>query len=115
MTGPFLPMLSGRIPRFERIVGDTVAYLRSVAPDDLDGVRISIAAIPTTEQHREAGMDRWHLLPPHDVVLFRVPIERLARLSSADPAEYRDHVEQVVVFAVSELTGKPPETFLPDE
>lgn len=86
-------------------VGETLGYLNSIAPELMAPVRVSVAPMPLEDQHGD-GMDRWHIAPPDQVILFRVPIERLAGMSlssQADQSRYREYVERTVVAAVSEL------------
>ncbi|NLT26528.1 MAG: hypothetical protein GXX90_07750 [Microbacteriaceae bacterium] len=104
-AGPHLPQLTGRIPRFMQAVSETLGYLNSIAPEQMAPVRVAVAPMPADDQHRD-GMDRWHIRPPHEVILFRVPIERLAGMplsNYADQSRYREYVERTVVAAVSEL------------
>lgn len=116
-AGPYLPQLTGRIPRFMQAVGETLGYLRAIAPDLMTDVRVSVAAMPVTDSHDD-GMDRWQVRRPNEVVLFRVPIERLARLSlssQADQIRYREYVERTVVMAVSELLDGRIDNYLADD
>jgi hypothetical protein len=104
-TGPWLPQLTGRVPRFHLIVAETLGFLRAMAPEQLAPVRIFTAPMPADDQHRD-GMDRWQVRPPHEVILFRVPLERLAKLSLSDPRDqirYREYIERAVISAVNEL------------
>lgn len=113
-AGPFLPQLTGRIPRFMQSVAETLGYLQAIAPELMADVRISVAPMPASDQHRD-GMDRWQIRPPNEVILYRVPIERLARLSlssQADQPRYREYVERTVVMAVSELLDGRLDEFL---
>lgn len=107
VAGPFLPMLTGRELRFEQHVLDAMAYLRSVDPERLAGVRIDVANMPDSAQHDD-GIDRWHIVPPNRIVLFRVPIDRLAKLHCSDPVHYRALIERTVLLAVSDLLDIDP-------
>ena len=115
-AGPHLPQLTGRIPRFMQSVSETIGYLNSIAPEQMAPVRVAIAPMPLEDQH-EDGMDRWHIRPPHEVILFRVPIERLAGMSlsnQSDQSKYREYIERTVVAAVSELLGDDFDELLGD-
>lgn len=108
--GPFLPQLTGRIPRFHQVVAETLGFLRGMAPEQMAHVRVLIAPMPVDEHDHRGfvadGMQRWRLHPPHEVVLYRVPIERLARMPLSNPSlqpQYREYVERTVIAAVSQL------------
>lgn len=107
VSGPLLPMLTGRVPRFERIVAETMDFLRMANPGRLDLVRVEIGNLPLELQHDD-GIDRWHVEQPDRIVLYRVPIDRLAHLHCSDPHHYRVHVERCVVEAVAELLDVDP-------
>ncbi|MFD2674540.1 hypothetical protein [Gulosibacter bifidus] len=109
-TGPFLPQPTGRIPRFNQVVGETLGFLRGMAPEQMRDVRVLISPMPVDERdHRGMpadGMQRWRCNPPHEVVLYRVPIERLARMPLSNPElqpQYREYVERTVIAAVGQL------------
>ncbi|WP_146137480.1 hypothetical protein [Gulosibacter molinativorax] len=105
VAGPHLPQLTGRIPRFHQVVGETLGFLRTVAPEQMKDVRVGIAPMPAAEQ----GVDnssRWHVQDEHSVVIFRVPIERLVGISLSEPRDqirYREYVEHTVMLAVNDL------------
>lgn len=104
-TGPYLPQLTGRIPRFYQSVTETLGFLQAMAPDLMADVHVGIAAMPAEQQHAEA-LDMWQVHRPGNVVIYRVPVERLARISLSNPADqpaYREYVERVVISAVNEL------------
>lgn len=104
-AGPLLPQLTGRVPRFHLIVAETLGFLRAMAPEQMARVHIFTAPMPTDDQHRD-GMDRWQIRPPNDVILYRVPLERLAKMSLSDPRDqirYREYIERAVIAAVNEL------------
>lgn len=104
-TGPWLPQPTGRVPRFHQIVAETIGFLRAMAPEELEHVRVFTAPMPVSDQHHD-GMDRWQTRPPHDVILYRVPLERFARLSLSEPHDqvrYREYIERSVIGAVNEL------------
>lgn len=117
VAGPLLPQLTGRIPRFTQVVHETLSFLRTIAPDEMEGVRVMTAGMPLSDQHGD-GIDRWRIDPPHDVVLYRVPIERLAGVSLSgerDQDRYREIVERTVVAAVAELLDGRLDDRLRDE
>nr|WP_225752241.1 hypothetical protein [Pseudoclavibacter sp. Marseille-Q3772] len=121
-TGPFLPQPTGRIPRFNQVVGETLGFLRGMAPEQMANVRVLISPMPLDEHdHRGVvadGMQRWRLNPPHEVVLYRVPIERLARMPLSNPdyqPQYREYVERTVFAALSQLLDGGLDHILPDD
>lgn len=107
-------MLTGRIPRFEQTVAETMDYLRARAPEQLAHVRIEVAGMPPDVLHPEAGIERWRVFRPSRIVLFRVPIDRLAKLHCPDPIHYRMHIERVMLEALGELFDQDPWDILPD-
>lgn len=107
-------MLTGRIPRFEQIVAETIDYLRTRSPEEMAGVRVQVAAMPPELQHPQEGIDRWRVVAPKGIVLYRVPIDRLAKLHCSAPVHYRMHVERIVLEAVGELLGRDPRDILPE-
>lgn len=105
MAGPHLPQLTGRIPRFHQVVGETIGFLRAVAPEKMTDVRIGIAPMPMADQGLN-NSNRWHVQDAHSVILFRVPIERLINISLSEPRDqitYREYVEHTVMLAVNDL------------
>lgn len=61
------------------------------------------------------GIDRWLVIVPEKrVLLFRLPIERLARLNRTDEIHRRLVIESCVFRAVAELLGKDPWDLAPD-
>ena len=90
VTGPHLPMLRTRIDFFDTCVASALEYLRSLWPEELSGVRIDVASFPPGEQGPD-GVDRWRTDPrTRRVVLYRVPIQRLAILHRDDDWHRRD-------------------------
>jgi hypothetical protein len=113
VAGPYLPMLTGRVVRFENHVADAMNYLRAANPERLANVQVDIANVPKTLQHSD-GMDRWHVEAPNRIILYRVAIDRLARLHCEDPVHYRMLVERCVLQAVAELLGSDPWDIAPE-
>lgn len=106
-------MLTGRVVRFENHVADAMNYLRAANPERLANVQVDIANVPKTLQHAD-GMDRWHVEAPNRIILYRVAIDRLARLHCEDPVHYRMLVERCVLQAVAELLGSDPWDIAPE-
>lgn len=107
-------MLTGRIPRFEQTVIETMDYLRTFAPERLARVRVEATSMPPDALRPEAGIERWRVYPPNRIVLYRVPIDRLAHLHCPDPIHYRMHIERVLLEAIGELLGEDPWDILPE-
>lgn len=113
VTGPHLPVLRTRAETFEGAVAETADYLKGLWPDDLADVSFEIAGIPRAV--RSGGFDRWWVdHATRRVVLYRLPIERLAHAHVDDEAHQRAHVEGAVLRAVAELLGRDPWDLAPD-
>lgn len=113
MTGPDLPVLRTRAEAFAAGVTSTAEYLRDIWPDELAGVRFEVAGLPTGPGER--GVDRWRAMrEERRVILFRLPIERLAKLHRADEMHRRLLIESCVFRAVAELLDKDPWDLAPD-
>lgn len=96
-------------------VAATAEYLKDVWPDELAGVTFEIAGLPSTIGSTERGVDRWLVIAPERrVILFRLPIERLARLPRPDELQQRMIIESCVFRAVAELLGKDPWDLAPE-
>jgi len=114
VTGPYLDVLRTRAEFFEACVTSAADYLRELWPDELAGVRVDIASAPPG-QPGESGIDRWRVsVPERRVVLYRLPIERLAHLHRDDEWHRRSFIESCVFRAVSELLGKDPWDIAPE-
>jgi hypothetical protein len=114
VTGPHLPVLRSRIDFFDASVASAVEYLRELWPDELATIRFEIAGVPPGEPGR-AGVDRWRVSTrERRVVLYRLPIERLAHLHRNDEWHRRSFIESCVFRAVAELLGKDPWDIAPE-
>ncbi|MCU1419755.1 MAG: hypothetical protein JWP30_147 [Homoserinimonas sp.] len=114
VTGPHLPMLRTRTDVFDMTVASTAGYLKDVWPDDLADVRFEVAALPG-EPSANGLVDRWLVIvPERRIILFRLPIERLARLHKHDEFHRRMVIESCVFRAVAELLGKDPWDLAPE-
>jgi hypothetical protein len=109
-----LPPLRTRAETFEATVASTAQYLRDFWPDELADVVFAVAGLPDSENDA-GGMDRWRTeRTARRIVLFRHPIERLAKLGRDDDIHRRILVENAVFRAVGELLGKDPWELAPD-
>lgn len=112
VTGPRLPRLHTRSDVFETTVASTAEYLKDLWPDELATVHFEIAALPSEDAGR---VQRWLVIPAESrIILFRLPIERLARLHRNDDLHRRMMVESCVFRAVAELLGKDPWDLAPE-
>jgi hypothetical protein len=115
VTGPHLPLLRTRADVFDSTVAATAEYLKDVWPDELAGVSFEVAGLPSEIGSPAAGVDRWRVIvPERRVILFRLPIERLARLHRHDELHRRMMIESCVFRAVAELLGKDPWDLAPE-
>ena len=114
VTGPDLPPLHSRAELFDLIVGSTAEYLKDIWPDELATATFEVAALPARLDAAD-GIDRWHVDPvARRVTLYRLPIERLARVQRGDETQRRMMVESCVFRAVAELLGKDPWDLAPE-
>ena len=113
VTGPQLGRLRTRIDFFDSCVASAVEYLRELWPDELDQVRFEIAGVPSGDP--ADYVDRWRVSQrERTVVLYRLPIERLAHLHRDDEWHRRSFIESCVFRAVAELLGKDPWDIAPE-
>lgn len=114
ITGPELPSPSTRIDLFEAAVALVADQLRGVLGDELDGVGFEVAAAPPGALG-DRQVERWRVdRGRRRITLFRVPIQRLAKLHRDDETHRRLYVEGCVVRAVAEYTGRDPWDIAPD-
>jgi hypothetical protein len=108
VTGPHLPLLQDRIDIFETTVATTADFLKGIWPDQLSDMHVQIAAAPSaalgTEEVQRWGVDH----EQKAITLYRVPIERLAKLHRNDELHRKLLIEACVVRAVAELLGRDP-------
>ena len=91
VTGPQLPLLTTRAD-----------------------VSFEVAGLPM-RLSATGAVDRWRVLPrERRVILYRVPIERLAHLHRNDEIHRRMVIESCVFRAVAELLGKDPWDLAPE-
>lgn len=114
VTGPHLPLLQTRVDVFEMTVASTAEYLKDMWPDELAKVSFEVAGLPTGVD-ATGRVNRWRVIAPERrVILFRLPIERLARLHRHDELHRRMMIESCVFRAVAELLGKDPWDLAPE-
>jgi hypothetical protein len=114
VAGPHLPMLRGRLDVFDGAVASAADYVREQWPDELRGVTFEVAAVPPGLPD-DQGVDRWRVSrAQRRIVLYRVPIERLAHLHRDDEWHRRSFIESCVFRAVAELLGRDPWDIAPE-
>jgi hypothetical protein len=114
VTGPHLPLLNTRSDIFDLTVASTAEYLKDMWPDELATVSFEVAGLPS-EVGPSQRVDRWLVLAPERrVILFRLPIERFARMHRHDELHRRMLIETCVFRAVAELLGKDPWDLAPE-
>ena len=107
-------MLRTRVDVFDMTVAATAGYLKDLWPDDLAGVHFEVAALPP-DADTSGMVSRWLVVAPQRrIILFRLPIERLARLHRRDELHRRMMIESCVFRAVAELLGKDPWELAPE-
>ncbi len=114
VTGPHLPLLHTRADLFDMTVAATAEYLKDMWPEELAAVTFEVAGLPSGVAPA-TGIDRWRVIAPERrVILYRLPIERLARLHRNDELHRRMLIESCVFRAVAELLGKDPWDLAPE-
>ncbi|GAA2241996.1 metallopeptidase family protein [Herbiconiux moechotypicola] len=113
VAGPDLPFLRTRTDLFDMTVASTAEYLRSIWPNELAQVSFEVAAMPFGPFGSPDHVDRWAVTKSR-VILFRLPIERMAHLHRDDEVHRRLAIESCVFRAVAELLGKDPWDIAPD-
>lgn len=109
---PPLPAIETRAEKFDLTVGTAVEFLRSAWPE-LRDVRFDIAWMPAAAD--EDGIPRWAVFSEQKrIVLFRLPIERLAHLHRNDDLHRRMMVESCVFRAAAEYLDRDPWDLGPD-
>jgi len=107
-------MLRTRIDFFDASVASAMDYLRELWPEELAGVRVDVAELPGPRAG-EPGVDRWRAdVRGRRIVLYRLPIERLAHLHRDDEWHRRSFIESCVFRAVAELLGRDPWEIAPE-
>jgi len=107
-------LLQGRIDFFETTVASCADYLTGLWPDELAAVHFEVAAAPANALG-PGEVERWGVDTARGrITLFRVPIERLAKLHRNDDFHRRMLIESCVFRAVAEYLGKDPWDLAPE-
>ncbi|GAA2984387.1 hypothetical protein JOD63_001930 [Microbacterium terrae] len=103
---PPLPPLDTRVERFDLAVGSAAEFLRS-AWEELREVRFEVADMPAMTD--ADGIPRWTVLrDERRIILYRLPIERLAHLHRDDDLHRRMLIEGSVFRAAAEYLERDP-------
>lgn len=103
---PPLPPLETRADKFDLAVGSAAEFLRSAWPE-LREVRFEVGAMPAAPD--EDGIPRWTVdTEQKRIVLYRLPIERLAHLHRNDDLHRRMQIEGSVFRAAAEYLDRDP-------
>lgn len=106
--GPLLGSQRHREDFFNDTVLALIHHLREIAPEDIDGITVTIEAMPA-QPDSTPGIARWSVnRKTKQVTLFRLPIERLSGGQSDDPWQRRLAIESVVIRAVADLIDWDP-------
>jgi hypothetical protein len=104
----------GRNGFFMAVAKDVINYLCDVQADLMKGVRVEMGLLPSGEladgQPRLWSIDKTE----NRVVLYRVAIERMAKLHRNDEWHRRNHIESVTISAIAELLDIDPYDFAPN-
>jgi len=108
VTGPHLPPTTSRTETFFTVVAQTVQYLRSLWPQELNTLRVDVTSMPPAENAAQP-LPRWHVdQEAKHITLYRIPIQRMSRLHVDDELHRRMAVEECVFRSVAELLGRGP-------
>jgi hypothetical protein len=104
----------GRNGFFMAVAKDVINYLCDVQADLMKGVRVEMGLLPSGEL--ADGQPRlWSINKTENrVVLYRVAIERMAKLHRNDEWHRRNHIESVTISAIAELLDIDPYDFAPN-
>ena len=106
--GPLIAPRRRRSDFFTDTVLALIEHLRDIAPEEIDGISVTITAMPH-QPPSTPGIARWRVdKEKREVTLFRLPIERLSGGQPDDPWQRRLAIESVVIRAVAELIDWDP-------
>lgn len=112
VVSPPLPPLNGRIDRFDMIVASTADYLRD-AWEELRDVQFGVAGLPPAPD--DEGIPRWKSDRERgQIVIYRIPVERLNRMHRHDELHTRMIIEGIVFRAAAEYLDRDPWELSPD-
>ncbi len=116
VRGSLLSHLGGRSPLgfFESVVVQTVEFLRSAWPEELENLTWQVSDAPLGQSLGEEVARFSANRELMRITLYRIPIERLTHHRRTDRMDERFHIEQFVFQATAELLGKDPGELIPD-
>jgi len=95
-------------------VASAAQFLKEMWPDELAEARFEIGLMPSSSPEG-SKVERWHVVPAEKrIILYRLPIERMARLHRDDELHKRMLIESCVFRAVAEYIGKDPWELAPN-
>ena len=104
----------GRNTFFIDSAKELINYLCDVQPELMNGVRVDMALLPFGDL-ADGKTRLWSVLPGEKrVILYRVPVERLAKLHRVDAWHKRNNIETVIIEAIAELLEVDPYDFAPN-
>jgi hypothetical protein len=114
--GSLLSHLGRRSPLgfFESVVAQTVEFLRSAWPEELERLTWQVSDAPLGNSQGDEVARYSVNVEKFRITLFRIPIERLTHHRRTDRLDERFHIEQFVFQATAELIGKDPGELVPD-
>jgi hypothetical protein len=108
VLGPLMSPGRRRSDFFTDTVLSLIEHLRDIAPAEMEGITVTIHAMPS-HPDQGPGIARWRVdKDAREVILFRLPIERLSGGQPEDPWQRRIAIESVVIRAVAELIDWDP-------
>ena len=117
IRGAMLAHLSGTpsLSFFETVVTQTVNFLKSAWPEELQNLDYRVADSPVAID-RQTEVPRYRVnKAAFRITIYRIPIERLSHHKRTDRLDERFHIEQYVFQAAAELIGRDPRDLIPDE
>ena len=99
---------------FADIAKDVVNYLCDVQPSLMHDIQVEMTLLPSSE--RADGVPRrWTALrAERRVILYRLPIERGAKLHRNDDWHRRNNIETVVIEAIADVIDIDPYELAPN-
>jgi len=103
-----------RLASFGQLVSGTCEYLKAAWPEELSRLRWRIVDAPAIKDSSEE-VARWRADKDRfEIIIYRLPIERLGHPRRPDVLDERMHIEQHVFAAVGELIDRDPWSLIPE-
>ena len=95
-------------------MSQAVDFLKDAWPEELANLTWKVLDAPLS-LGSSGEVDRFRVnRNTMQIVLYRLPIERLTHHRRTDRLDERFHIEQYVFLAAAELIGKDPDDLIPD-